>query len=142
MKLARFTFEGTTRIGKIEEGRIIDLTNTTPGCGGSMRLLLEAFERLRPALEAAHAPSLPLDAVRLEAPIADPRKFLAIGMNYKAHAEEAAAAGIKIPESQLWFNKQVSCISGPHDDIWCPTPQRWSTTRPSWALSSASAAAM
>ena len=51
--------------------------------------------------------------------INDPQKFLAIGMNYQAHADEAAAAGIPTPKSQLWFNKQVSCIAGPTDDVIC-----------------------
>jgi len=41
-------------------------------------------------------------------------------MNYQAHADEAAAAGIPIPTSQLWFNKQVSCIAGPFDAIELP----------------------
>ncbi len=41
-------------------------------------------------------------------------------MNYQAHAEEAAAKGIPIPISQLWFNKQVSCITGPTDDVVLP----------------------
>jgi 2-keto-4-pentenoate hydratase/2-oxohepta-3-ene-1,7-dioic acid hydratase in catechol pathway len=59
--------------------------------------------------------------VKLEAPVKDPQKFLAIGMNYKAHAEEARAAGIPIPTSQLWFNKQVSCINGPFDPIDLPS---------------------
>ena len=58
--------------------------------------------------------------MRLAAPINDPQKFLAIGMNYKAHADEAAAAGIPVPTSQLWFNKQVSCITGPYDPIELP----------------------
>jgi 2-keto-4-pentenoate hydratase/2-oxohepta-3-ene-1,7-dioic acid hydratase in catechol pathway len=58
--------------------------------------------------------------VTLEAPITDPQKFLAIGMNYRAHAEEAAKAGIPIPKSQLWFNKQVSCINGPTSAIELP----------------------
>ncbi|MGV1822360.1 fumarylacetoacetate hydrolase family protein [Agrobacterium tumefaciens] len=121
MKLARFTIDGATRLGKVEGDKVVDLTDVTPDCRGSMRLLLEAYEALRPDLEAAREPSFALDAVHLEAPIADPRKFLAIGMNYKAHAEEAAAAGIKIPESQLWFNKQVSCINGPYSDIVVPS---------------------
>jgi 2-keto-4-pentenoate hydratase/2-oxohepta-3-ene-1,7-dioic acid hydratase in catechol pathway len=82
--------------------------------------LLSDLPRLRPALEAAAAPTLPLEQVRLLAPIGDPQKYLAIGMNYKAHADEAAAAGIPIPKSQLWFNKQVSCISGPYDSIELP----------------------
>jgi 2-keto-4-pentenoate hydratase/2-oxohepta-3-ene-1,7-dioic acid hydratase in catechol pathway len=58
--------------------------------------------------------------VTLRAPIDDPQKFLAIGMNYRAHAEEAAAAGIPTPKSQLWFNKQVSCICGPYDPVVIP----------------------
>jgi 2-keto-4-pentenoate hydratase/2-oxohepta-3-ene-1,7-dioic acid hydratase in catechol pathway len=85
-----------------------------------MRELLAELAVLRPALEAATLPAYPLEEVRLLAPIDDPQKYLAIGMNYKAHAEEAAAAGIPIPTSQLWFNKQVSCISGPYDPIELP----------------------
>ncbi|HWJ85655.1 MAG TPA: fumarylacetoacetate hydrolase family protein, partial [Cellulomonas sp.] len=53
----------------------------------------------------------------LEAPVDDPQKYLGIGMNYREHAEEARQAGIPIPTSQLWFNKQVSCIVGPYDDV-------------------------
>lgn len=120
MKLARFTVDGSTRLGKVVSDRIVDLSNATPECNGSMRLLLENLEALRPALEASQEPSFALSSVRLEAPIADPQKFLAIGMNYKAHAEEAAAAGIKTPDSQLWFNKQVSCINAPYGDIVLP----------------------
>ncbi|ACM38465.1 MULTISPECIES: fumarylacetoacetate hydrolase family protein [Rhizobium/Agrobacterium group] len=120
MKLARFTIDGVTRLGKVDNQRIVDLTAVVPEYGHSMRLLLEAYPTLRPALEAVTEPSYLLADVRLEAPIADPQKFLAIGMNYQAHAEEAAAAGIKTPESQLWFNKQVSCINGPYGDVVVP----------------------
>jgi len=86
----------------------------------SMRLLLQNFAALRPALEEVLAPVYKLSSVRLVAPIDDPQKFLAIGMNYQAHADEAAAAGIPKPTSQLWFNKQVSCIAGPFDGIEVP----------------------
>jgi 2-keto-4-pentenoate hydratase/2-oxohepta-3-ene-1,7-dioic acid hydratase in catechol pathway len=116
MKLARFTENGTTRIGKVEGSRIVDLSGVT-GAGSSMRALLERLPELRPALEACEGPGFALADVRLETPIVDPQKFLALGMNYQAHADEAAAAGIKTPSSQLWFNKQVSCIVGPSDDV-------------------------
>jgi 2-keto-4-pentenoate hydratase/2-oxohepta-3-ene-1,7-dioic acid hydratase in catechol pathway len=53
--------------------------------------------------------------------INDPQKFLAIGMNYGDHAKEAAAAGIPIPTTQLWFNEQVSCITGPFDRVVVPS---------------------
>jgi len=119
MKLCRFEQAGSVRIGKVVGNGVVDLS-TVPGVGASMRDLLARLPRLRPALEAAAAPEFALDAVRLLAPIDDPQKYLAIGMNYRAHAEEAAAAGIPTPKSQLWFNKQVSCISGPYDPIELP----------------------
>jgi 2-keto-4-pentenoate hydratase/2-oxohepta-3-ene-1,7-dioic acid hydratase in catechol pathway len=119
VKLCRFTQANTTRIGKITGDHVVDLS-AIPGVTASMRELLTHLPALRPALEAAHTPSFPLSDIRLEAPITDPQKFLAIGMNYQAHADEAAAAGVPIPTSQLWFNKQVSCIAGPYDSIDLP----------------------
>jgi len=119
MKLVRFTEGGTTRIGKVVDGAVVDLSGID-GVGSSMRQLLTDLQGLRAALEGVGGPSLPLNSVKLEAPINDPQKFLATGMNYKAHAEEARAAGIPIPTSQLWFNKQVSCLNGPYDPIEFP----------------------
>jgi 2-keto-4-pentenoate hydratase/2-oxohepta-3-ene-1,7-dioic acid hydratase in catechol pathway len=119
MKLCRFTHTGVTRIGKVVDDQVIDLSGVA-GVTGSMRALLTDLDRLKPALDAASAPTYPLAEVKLEAPITDPQKFLAIGMNYQAHADEAAAAGIPAPKSQLWFNKQVSCITGPFDPVEVP----------------------
>jgi 2-keto-4-pentenoate hydratase/2-oxohepta-3-ene-1,7-dioic acid hydratase in catechol pathway len=119
MKLVRFTKDGATRFGKIEGGNVIDLS-AVPGIGDSMRALLGNFSALKPLIEAVAGPVHDLSEVRLEAPINDPQKFLAIGMNYQEHANEAAAAGIPVPTSQLWFNKQVSCIAGPFGAIDLP----------------------
>jgi 2-keto-4-pentenoate hydratase/2-oxohepta-3-ene-1,7-dioic acid hydratase in catechol pathway len=119
MKLCRFTANDTTRIGKIVGDRVVDLS-AIAGVTVSMRALLADYEVLKPALEAATGPVFPLTDVVLEAPINDPQKFLAIGMNYQKHADEAAAAGIPMPKFQLWFNKQVSCINGPYGAIELP----------------------
>lgn len=119
MKLCRFSERGRTRIGKVVADRVVDLGDVA-GIGASMRELLARLPQLRAAIESAAAPSFPLAQVRLCAPIDDPQKFLAIGMNYRAHAAEAAAAGIPTPKSQLWFNKQVSCITGPYDPVDLP----------------------
>lgn len=116
MKLVRFTAQGRTRIGKVEGQQVIDLTDVA-GEESSMRQLICDLPQLRMALEDVNGPAYPLADVRLEAPIHDPQKFLGIGMNYRKHAEEARLAGIPIPESQLWFNKQVSCIVGPFDEV-------------------------
>jgi 2-keto-4-pentenoate hydratase/2-oxohepta-3-ene-1,7-dioic acid hydratase in catechol pathway len=119
MKLCRFTHNAKTRIGKIEGDLVVDLS-AVPGVGDSMRALLAALPDIGPALAAAKGDTYPLSEVRLEAPITDPQKYLAIGMNYKAHADEARAGGVPVPTSQLWFNKQVSCINGPFDPIELP----------------------
>jgi 2-keto-4-pentenoate hydratase/2-oxohepta-3-ene-1,7-dioic acid hydratase in catechol pathway len=120
MKLTRFTVEGRTRLGKVVDDRIIDISTAAPDAGHSMRLLLEQLESLRPAIEALDAPSFALADVVLEAPIADPRKYLAIGMNYQSHVDEAEAAGKTAPKTQIWFNKQVTCINGPFSDVDVP----------------------
>jgi 2-keto-4-pentenoate hydratase/2-oxohepta-3-ene-1,7-dioic acid hydratase in catechol pathway len=118
MKLVRFKQQGTAKIGKLAGGKVIEFSGLPSG--SSMRALLADYPALKPQLQAATGPEYDLAAVQLLAPIDDPQKFLAIGMNYQAHADEAAAAGIPIPTSQLWFNKQVSCITGPYDAIELP----------------------
>lgn len=116
MKLVRFTAQGRTHIGKVEGQQVIDLSDVV-GVGTSMCQVIRDLPQRRAALEDVNGPAYPLADVRLEAPIHDPQKFLGIGMNYRKHAEEARLAGIPIPENQLWFNKQVSCIVGPFDEV-------------------------
>jgi 2-keto-4-pentenoate hydratase/2-oxohepta-3-ene-1,7-dioic acid hydratase in catechol pathway len=77
------------------------------------------YPRIRAALPKSTARA-PLSAVRLEAPLPDAQKYLAIGMNYQDHADESRRAGVAIPTTQLWFNKQVTCIVGPYDDVQLP----------------------
>lgn len=119
MKLVRYTHHGRTRLGKVVDSTVIDLSEIT-GIDHSMRQLLNDLPALRERLERVAGPAIALEEVRLEAPIHDPQKFLGIGMNYRQHAEEARRAGIAIPSSQMWFNKQVSCISGPFDPVVMP----------------------
>jgi 2-keto-4-pentenoate hydratase/2-oxohepta-3-ene-1,7-dioic acid hydratase in catechol pathway len=102
---------------------LIDLSVAAPDLPPTTRGFLAAGER---ALEAFRAvgPDAPGRVMRrdtrLHAPVPDPQKFLGIGMNYHEHVKEAEAAGLAVPEKQLWFNKQVSCIVGPYDDVELP----------------------
>jgi 2-keto-4-pentenoate hydratase/2-oxohepta-3-ene-1,7-dioic acid hydratase in catechol pathway len=59
----------------------------------------------------------PLGAVELLAPVPNPRKFLAIGINYADHIRET---GREAPTFPVFFNKQVTCVTGPHDPIQIP----------------------
>jgi 2-keto-4-pentenoate hydratase/2-oxohepta-3-ene-1,7-dioic acid hydratase in catechol pathway len=50
----------------------------------------------------------------LESPILRPGKILAIGLNYRAHAQES---GMALPEVPLVFTKQATSINGPYDPV-------------------------
>jgi 2-keto-4-pentenoate hydratase/2-oxohepta-3-ene-1,7-dioic acid hydratase in catechol pathway len=123
MKLARYSSNSHTTIGAVQGDRVHDIAQLVPEAPRSIREVLAAgaplLARIAEALRTATG-GLPLAAVRLLAPIPDAQKYLAIGMNYHDHAEEAARAGIPVPKNQLWFNKQVSCINGPFDAIYKP----------------------
>ena len=66
---------------------------------------------VRRIAEAA-AGALPLDSVRLLAPIRRPGKIMAIGLNYADHIAESGAA---TPERQIWFSKASTAAHGPFD---------------------------
>jgi 2-keto-4-pentenoate hydratase/2-oxohepta-3-ene-1,7-dioic acid hydratase in catechol pathway len=119
VKLLRFGESAAPRLGVLMEKRIVPLdglkaeypTMLSIVAGGDV-----ALDRVRSFVAQARE-SVVLDDVILLAPIEQPGKFLAIGMNYKKHAEEAKKLGMAVPENQFWFNKQTSCLSGPFDDI-------------------------
>ncbi|WP_213958758.1 MULTISPECIES: fumarylacetoacetate hydrolase family protein [unclassified Variovorax] len=123
MKLVTYLHDHQTSIGKVEGDRVIDLPANDPSLPATMRELLQAGpDAMAKAkaipLSAAHA--LPLADVKLLAPVPNSSKFLAIGMNYRKHVEEASKVGVKTPPTQVWFNKQVSCVNGPDGDVHLP----------------------
>lgn len=124
MKIARFrTGSGTARLGRVDGDTITDLS-AVDGVGTTLRGILHRLDEMRPSILSAQGEQHALADVVLEAPVDLPQKYLGIGMNYRAHAEEARQAGIPIPENQMWFNKQVSCIVGPHADVVRPRISR------------------
>lgn len=123
MPLAVFSQGGAKRLGKVLGDRIADLGIAAPDLPATVIGFLEAGAPALAAFRAVTAEGpgvLPLAAVRLHAPIERPEKYLAIGMNYSDHGEEARQLGLDVPQHQLWFNKQVSCITGPFDDVVLP----------------------
>jgi len=117
MKLMRYTIAGKTSLGVLKDDKIVSLD---PLGYSTMLQLIESapgsLSRVKD-LAASSSPQISLKDVRLLAPVERPGKYLAIGMNYRKHAEEARRLGITVPEKQLWFNKQTTCITGPYDDI-------------------------
>ena len=118
MKLARFTHRDGPRLGLVDSEEIIDLTSGGLSVTTMIALIAAGDEGLGEVRAVAQAaPRLRLDQVRLLAPIERPGKYLAIGMNYAKHLEEADKLGVKRSAHQTWFNKQTTCITGPCDDI-------------------------
>jgi len=68
------------------------------------------------AIDLTKLPSVADDA-RIGAPVGGSPQFIAIGLNYRKHAEEA---GMAIPKDPVVFNKAITCISGPDDDVVWP----------------------
>jgi 2-keto-4-pentenoate hydratase/2-oxohepta-3-ene-1,7-dioic acid hydratase in catechol pathway len=121
MKLTTYQHQSNISIGKVEGDQVIDLPRNDPALPATMMELLragpDAMVRAR-AVRGDHA--VALSEVTLLAPLPNPSKFLAIGMNYRKHVAEAAKIGVQTPPTQVWFNKQVSCINGPFGDVHLP----------------------
>jgi 2-keto-4-pentenoate hydratase/2-oxohepta-3-ene-1,7-dioic acid hydratase in catechol pathway len=119
MKLATFAHRGATRIGVVKGDGIVDLATAAPDLPREMTAFLAAGPAaLTRASEAAtKATTIPLSETTLRAPILNPGKILAIGLNYRDHVEES---NMKLPEHQVWFNKQHNCIADPYGPINLP----------------------
>ena len=121
MKLATFQNGAGARLGVVVEDEIVDLAVAAPDLPSTMVELLAAGDG---ALDRARAAAgsgsgrLALSGVKLLAPIPNPSKFLAIGLNYLAHAAEAGRT--ELPETPTVFAKMASCIAGPYDEIQVP----------------------
>jgi 2-keto-4-pentenoate hydratase/2-oxohepta-3-ene-1,7-dioic acid hydratase in catechol pathway len=115
----RFDDGGSARLGVLEGDGIVVLGDAI-GNYPTMHSIVADSTNALPRIEAyvaSASPSLSLAGARLLAPIERPGKYLAIGMNYAKHLEEADRLGVARAKHQTWFNKQTTCITGPYDDI-------------------------
>lgn len=124
MRLVSFGDPGQERPGVVVENRIVDLLGHSPEWPKSWKGILDAglwpevtsaISTIRPSGRAVDA--IPLGSVRLGPPIPDPSKIVAIGLNYRDHAEEQNK---QPPEVPLLFAKAPSCLIGPNDPIVLP----------------------
>ncbi len=102
MKIARFLYDGREGFG-IVEGEEIKVVEGD---------IFGGFN----ATSQVHT----LEEVKILAPT-QPSKIVALGLNYKDHAEEV---GLKLPDEPLIFLKPSSAVIGPLDDIIYPPMSR------------------
>ncbi|MEL6621339.1 MAG: fumarylacetoacetate hydrolase family protein [Pseudomonadota bacterium] len=115
MKLVRFGPAGHEKPGVVDsDGKIRDLSQHIDDVTGAH--LDEASLSKLKAIDPATLPLAP-DGVRLGAPVAGMRNFIAVGLNYEDHAKET---GAPIPAEPILFNKLANCIVGPNDNVMMP----------------------
>ena len=120
MKLLRFVDQaGSPALGALVDGGVAPLSELAPEYAQMRQIAAadrEALQRLSDRVAGAK-PQFALADLELLAPIERPGKYLAIGMNYGAHAKEAEKLGVTVSKHQTWFNKQTTCIVGPYAQI-------------------------
>ena len=115
MKLISFsTADGRVRPGSLlDEGDlVVDLS--TAGYADTLAAITAGFSAVdKPGAYVAHR----LSEVRLHAPLLNPPRIFAIGLNYRDHAIES---GMAIPTTPVVFFKLPTAIIGPGDAIVLP----------------------
>jgi acylpyruvate hydrolase len=136
MKLVRFSTNGQSpRVGVLQGDRIADLQASLAATLGrrgvvraqdiaaalvpaSTRAFLEGGAATQDAVASiTEWVTVPANSARLHAPIADPGKFICIGLNYRDHAEETGNA---IPKEPPIFAKWPNAIIDPGEPILRP----------------------
>lgn len=119
MKLLRYGPKGKEKPGMLDrEGRIRDLSGIVADITGET-IAPKSLARLR-KIKPESLPAVRGNP-RIGSCIANPQKFIAIGLNYSDHAAES---GLKVPAEPVVFTKQVNCLSGPDDDVTLPPRSR------------------
>jgi 2-keto-4-pentenoate hydratase/2-oxohepta-3-ene-1,7-dioic acid hydratase in catechol pathway len=126
MKLVTFTTGSADRAGVAdpEHGAVRDATEVLGGA--DLVAAIEGWDRCREVLADAlpSLPAVPLESVRLRAPLKPVRDIFAVGKNYRDHVREFGRSGYDtpsrsedLPDKPIIFTKATTSVTGPFDDI-------------------------
>jgi 5-carboxymethyl-2-hydroxymuconate isomerase len=104
MRLCTYREDGGTRLGAVEDDRVVPLEG---------RDVADALDEIPPAA----GPPVPLEGLELLPPLR-PGKLLGIGLNYRDHAAETGAA---LPAEPLVFAKLTTALVGPAGEVTRPS---------------------
>jgi 2-keto-4-pentenoate hydratase/2-oxohepta-3-ene-1,7-dioic acid hydratase in catechol pathway len=110
MKLVSFSRSDRIRPGALlEDGTVVDLSSSNR---------TDTLAVIAAGLTSVpDGPTQRLSDVRLHAPISNPPRIFAIGLNYRDHAKES---GMEIPKTPVVFFKLTTAIIGPSEPIVLP----------------------
>ena len=115
MKLVRYGQPGKEKPGLIDAaGKLRDLSGVVSDIGPD-----QLSDKVLAKLAKLKTDKLPLvkGKPRMGCPVANVRKFIAIGLNYADHAAES---NLPVPKEPIVFMKTTSSIQGPNDDVMLP----------------------
>jgi len=108
------------RLALVDDGRALDVERASGGeFGSDPQSIFDTWDSFTGwAGGADFGGAEPYSESDLGAPVPRPRQVFAIGLNYRAHAEEA---GFAIPTEPVVFTKFQSSLTGPHSDVTLPS---------------------
>ena len=115
MKLVRYGQPGKEKPGLIDAaGKLRDLSGVVSDIDPD-----QLSDKVLAKLAKLKTDKLPLvkGKPRMGCPVANVRKFIAIGLNYADHAAES---NLPVPKEPIVFMKATSCIQGPNDEVMLP----------------------
>ena len=123
MKLLSFRIGDTVRPGVLLNHEVLDLTTVGTGrIPNTMEEICKEGDRVLDVIDkatrAGEGICLSLEDLDITAPLHNPGKIIAIGLNYRDHARETGSC---IPQKPIVFSKFASTITGPQDEV------RWSS---------------
>ena len=119
MRLLRVGASGAERpAALLSDGSLVDISELVPDIvpqtlhPEKLRLLAQRLEERAPEL-----PRLKSGNLRIGAPVCGVGKIVCVGLNYRAHAREAA---LPVPSEPILFLKAGDTVVGPHDAVLIP----------------------
>ncbi len=111
MKYISFEYRGVHRTGILREDRVLPI--------GSFSDLGTFLAHSDPdkTEDWLTDEAIPINQIRLRAPIPHPPKIIAVGLNYRGHAEEQKRTP---PETPMLFTKSPTAVIGPDHPIQLP----------------------
>lgn len=118
MRLVTFRSQASSRLGALDGEDVIDLASGDPTLPTSMVELIATWDLDRTAAAAARGDRIPVSDVALAPPVIPRKNVIAVGRNYRDHAQEFSDSGFDastqqtIPDHPMIFTKPPSSIIG------------------------------
>lgn len=121
MKIVNYLQGGMSRVGVINDGNLVDLSEPFSRYGLRVDSLdsmfeLGLFDKIDDALRESSI-SIKFSKVKLLPPVIRPEKIMLAAVNYYSHEREQ---GVSRPELPYLFTKFRNALTGPYDDLLLP----------------------